>query len=103
MQIKPPATDAVTKCTGHTGRRLAMREPGAPRPYALATAEAVGVPHADAVGITEDWIRAVVDEFYRRARRDDQLGPIFAAHIDDWDQHLARMADFWSASGPRRC
>lgn len=75
-----------------------MSMPGASRSYGLGRTEAGGVPHADAAGITEDRIRAVVDEFYRRARRDDQLGPIFAAHIDDWDQHLARMADFWSAA-----
>jgi hemoglobin len=60
--------------------------------------EGLGVPHADAEGITEDLIRAVVDEFYRRARRDDRLGPVFETHVREWDGHLARMADFWSAA-----
>lgn len=68
------------------------------RSYGLATTENIGVPHADAVGITEDLIRAVVDEFYRRARRDDQLGPIFETYVASWDVHLARMTDFWSSA-----
>lgn len=75
-----------------------MTETGVTRSTGLAITESAGVGRADAVGITEERIRVVVDEFYRRARRDDQLGPIFAAHIDDWDHHLARMADFWSAA-----
>lgn len=45
------------------------------RPYGLATTEGLGVPHTDAEGATEDRIRAIVVEFYRRARRDDRLGP----------------------------
>ena len=68
------------------------------RSYGLAVTEDIGVPHADAEGITEDLIRAVVVEFYRRARRDEQLGPVFETHVDEWDGHLARMTDFWSAA-----
>ncbi|MBX6316125.1 MAG: group III truncated hemoglobin [Isosphaeraceae bacterium] len=66
--------------------------------YGLAVTEGVGVPHPDTAGITEDRIRAVVVEFYRRARRDDRLGPVFEAHVHQWDGHLARMTDFWSAA-----
>jgi hemoglobin len=68
------------------------------RPYGLAITEGRGVPHADAEGITEERIRAVVVEFYRRARRDDRLGPVFEAHVGDWCTHLGRMTDFWSAA-----
>jgi hemoglobin len=60
--------------------------------------EGAGVPHPDAEGITEDLIRDVVAEFYRRARRDERLGPVFEIHIHDWNAHLARMRDFWSAA-----
>ena len=56
--------------------------------YGLGVTEYVGIPHADAEGITEDGIRAVVKEFYRRARRDDRLGPVFEAHIEEWETHL---------------
>jgi len=66
--------------------------------YGLAVTEAIGIPHADAEGITEDLIHAVVIEFYRRARRDDRLGPVFEAHVHEWETHLARMTDFWSAA-----
>jgi hemoglobin len=60
--------------------------------------ELAGVPHEDAVGITEDLIRDVVEEFYRRARRNERLGPVFETHIDEWEAHLSRMTDFWSAA-----
>jgi hemoglobin len=46
---------------------------------------------------TEVEITALVHTFYARVREDDVLGPIFDAHIDDWDRHLARLVDFWSA------
>lgn len=46
---------------------------------------------------TEDEIAALVHAFYARVRRDPALGPIFESHVDDWDRHLARLADFWSA------
>jgi hemoglobin len=72
--------------------------PLAPRRYGLALSERPALPDADAAGITEDLIRDVVMEFYRRARRDGQLGPVFEAHVREWDAHLARMTDFWSAA-----
>jgi len=63
----------------------------------LPVTEGIGIPHADASGIDEALIRDVVVEFYRRAALDDRLGPVFAAHVRDWDGHLSRMTDFWSA------
>jgi hemoglobin len=60
--------------------------------------EGICIPHADSEGITEDRIHAVVVEFYRRARRDERLGPVFEEHVEKWDAHLARMTDFWSAA-----
>jgi hemoglobin len=78
-----------------------VREPGEPAPlrsYRLPLTEAVGIPHPDAAGITEALIHDVVVEFYLRARRDEQLGPVFEAHIHEWESHLTRMTDFWSAA-----
>lgn len=46
---------------------------------------------------TEDDIREMVDRFYGMIRADEALGPIFDAHIDDWDAHLVKLADFWSS------
>lgn len=51
----------------------------------------------DVVDCTENEIRTLVDAFYARVRRDPALGPIFNARVDDWDHHLAKLADFWSA------
>jgi hemoglobin len=70
----------------------------APRRYGLPITELTGVPHADAEGISDALIRDVVVEFYRRARLDGQLGPVFERHVDDWPVHFARMVDFWSAA-----
>ncbi|HUH39550.1 MAG TPA: group III truncated hemoglobin [Castellaniella sp.] len=46
---------------------------------------------------TQDEITRLVHHFYRRVRQDAILGPIFDAHIDDWDEHLERMVRFWSS------
>jgi hemoglobin len=69
-----------------------------PRPYGLSLSERPALPDADAEGIDEDLVRDVVAEFYRRARRDGRLGPVFEAQVREWDAHLARMNDFWSAA-----
>jgi hemoglobin len=68
------------------------------RSYGLSVTEGIGIPPADARGITEQLIRDVVAEFYRRARRDERLGPVFERHVHDWETHLVRMTDFWSAA-----
>ncbi|ODT72246.1 MAG: preprotein translocase subunit TatC [Pelagibacterium sp. SCN 63-23] len=49
--------------------------------------------------MNEALIRAVVDEFYGRVRRDDVIGPIFNRIIPDehWPVHLDLIADFWSS------
>lgn len=46
---------------------------------------------------TETDIQRLVSLFYGRVRADDQLGPIFERHVDDWASHLAMLCDFWSA------
>lgn len=47
-------------------------------------------------GIDETMIRALVDDFYGKIRRDPALAPIFAARVSDWPTHLNTMYDFWS-------
>ncbi|GGH57664.1 preprotein translocase subunit TatC [Comamonas phosphati] len=46
---------------------------------------------------TEDEVARLVHAFYARVRQDEVLGPIFDARITDWDHHLAKLVDFWSA------
>ena len=47
--------------------------------------------------IGEEDIQRLVHTFYGRVRRDDLIGPIFNDKIEDWDEHLAKLCDFWSA------
>lgn len=53
---------------------------------------------------SEEEIAELVHRFYARVRRDEQLGPIFQAHVHDWDAHLVKLTDFWSSAlrGTRR-
>lgn len=49
--------------------------------------------------LDDNMIRAVVEEFYARARRDDVVGPVFNRVIADadWPSHLDKITDFWSS------
>ena len=53
---------------------------------------------------TEEEVVSLVHSFYARIRQDEVLGPIFDARIADWDHHLTKLVDFWSAMlrGTRR-
>ena len=51
----------------------------------------------EVTGIDETMIDALVEGFYAKVREDDVIGPIFAAHIDDWGPHLEQMKLFWSS------
>jgi hemoglobin len=54
--------------------------------------------NAAALGIDEALVSRLVDTFYARVREDDLLGPIFQSALgEDWDPHLAKLKDFWSA------
>jgi hemoglobin len=58
-------------------------------------------PHPKAPGVaakvTEPMIRDLVHTFYGRVRQDAVLGPIFNSVVEDWDEHLAKLCDFWSS------
>ena len=47
---------------------------------------------------TEEEVHELVHRFYANVRLDARLGPIFEAHVRDWDRHLATMVDFWSGA-----
>ncbi len=47
---------------------------------------------------TEEEVHRLVHGFYAKVRQDPALGPVFDAHIRDWDPHLAKMVDFWSSA-----
>lgn len=45
---------------------------------------------------SEEDISQLVHAFYATARKDPGLGPIFEAHVTDWDAHFVQMINFWS-------
>jgi hemoglobin len=47
--------------------------------------------------IDEHLIAKLLRAFYDRVRVDPLIGPIFNERIQDWEPHLARIGDFWSA------
>tara|TARA_Y100001936_G_scaffold71784_1_gene70930 strand:- start:1699 stop:2124 length:426 start_codon:yes stop_codon:yes gene_type:complete len=47
---------------------------------------------------TEDEINQLVRSFYAKARKDPLLGPIFEAHVTDWEAHFIQMNNFWSGN-----
>ena len=46
---------------------------------------------------TEAQLARLVDAFYARVRADDMLGPLFNSAVDDWSEHLEKLAGFWSS------
>ncbi len=64
------------------------------RPISLLPTEPA--PDADEVWPLPS-IERLVHSFYDRVQAEPLLGPIFAARIEDWTPHLARMVLFWRA------
>ncbi len=58
-------------------------------------------PHTNSpgleAGVTPAMIRQLVNGFYAQVRLDEKLGPVFAAHVKDWGEHLDKMCSFWSS------
>ncbi len=54
-------------------------------------------PSSDAAAVDDRLIEKLIRAFYDRARNDPLIGPIFNSRIQDWEPHLARICDFWSA------
>ncbi|MBB3659418.1 truncated hemoglobin YjbI/tellurite resistance-related uncharacterized protein [Rhizobium sp. BK650] len=46
--------------------------------------------------LTEDRIAVVLRAFYARIRRDPSLARPFAV-VEDWEEHITRLTDFWSS------
>ncbi|WP_085595078.1 group III truncated hemoglobin [Thalassospira sp. MCCC 1A01428] len=44
-----------------------------------------------------DKLPEVLTRFYGRIRKDPDLGPVFNDIVEDWDEHLLRLEDFWSS------
>jgi hemoglobin len=51
-----------------------------------------------ATGLDEAVLERLVRAFYARAREDEVIGHLFD-DVADWEQHIARIAAFWSSVG----
>ena len=47
---------------------------------------------------TRDDVALLVNQFYKKVRANDVLGPIFNSAISDWDTHLDHLTTFWESS-----
>jgi len=63
-------------------------------PAAQSDRHPLAVQHPD---LDETSIRQMVQAFYGRAREDELIGPIFNRTVEDWDEHIGRISDFWSS------
>ncbi len=53
---------------------------------------------ARGIGVSEEYISLLVDEFYKKVRAHPELGPVFNDVIrDGWPEHLDRMKLFWNS------
>ena len=43
-------------------------------------------------------VQLLVNEFYKKVRVDNLLGPIFNETITDWESHLNHLTTFWESS-----
>ena len=43
-------------------------------------------------------VELMVNTFYAKVREHDQLGTIFNKVIEDWEEHLSKLADFWETN-----
>lgn len=52
----------------------------------------------NAIGVTPEFIRDLVQTFYGRVLAHPQLGPVFDARLSGrWPEHIERMIAFWTS------
>ena len=55
------------------------------------------LPATDVSPLSLGQLALLVDRFYDRVQRHPELGPVFAAAIDDWPAHKRLLVEFWAA------
>lgn len=55
------------------------------------------LPATAAPPLSLEQLAVLVDRFYDRVQRHPELGPVFAAAIDDWPAHKRLLVEFWAA------
>lgn len=71
--------------------------PHSPKPQIVSARPEMTAAIMAETGLDERVLRALVERFYEKVRRDAVLGPIFEDRITDWAPHLDRMVAFWSS------
>lgn len=44
---------------------------------------------------TREDLSLLVEQFYEKVRKDEELGPVFNTIITNWPAHLIKITDFW--------
>ena len=47
---------------------------------------------------TRENIYFLVDSFYKKVRKNPEIGPFFNSQITDWPAHLEKLTDFWETN-----
>lgn len=47
--------------------------------------------------IDDAGIEALVRRFYAKVRQDPEIGPVFNAAVEDWEEHFVTLTRFWSS------
>lgn len=47
---------------------------------------------------TRDDVFLLVSEFYKKVRKNEEIGFFFNNTIEDWDHHLEKLTDFWESN-----
>lgn len=89
--VERAACGITERITEDMSDRLKAEREAATARRNLLTQDAI-----ERTGITEDMIGELVTRFYGRVREDALLGPVFA-RVQNWDEHLAKLMDFWSS------
>jgi len=71
---------------------------GHPDPHGVGPGDpSPGPTGTESMQLTDESVRAVVEDFYGRVRADPDLAPMFESRLGDrWSAHLDRMCDFWT-------
>lgn len=47
---------------------------------------------------TREDVSKLVHRFYRKVRKNEEIGHFFNEIIKDWDEHLEKLTDFWETN-----
>ncbi len=57
----------------------------------------MSVPTTRSEQVTDEALAELVRRFYGKVRLDPHIGPVFERAVADWEEHLEKLAAFWSS------